>query len=117
MKQVSVCGFLLTSAELGYTFWLLVLRQPYNLMEIHYLPPYVPSPDEVADPSLYARNVREVIARDLGVHTTDHCFDDVLLLIEVRNACIPHIFPIQHASSAYPRWRSRICNSPKPRSL
>jgi hypothetical protein len=38
------------------------------------------------------------------VHTTDHCFDDVLLLIEVRagrNACVPHIFPIQHASSAY----------------
>jgi lysophosphatidylcholine acyltransferase/lyso-PAF acetyltransferase len=53
-------------------------------MEIHYLDIYVPNEEEKKDPTLFAKNVRNVIATTLGIPTTDHCFDDVLLQVEVR---------------------------------
>jgi lysophosphatidylcholine acyltransferase/lyso-PAF acetyltransferase len=58
--------------------------QVYNSMEVQFLPVYVPSPEEMKDPILYAANVRRVCARALGVPgaplpTTLHCYEDVRL--------------------------------------
>lgn len=37
-----------------------LLTQVYNRIEIHFMPVYVPTPEERADPVLYASNVRAV---------------------------------------------------------
>jgi len=51
-----------------------------NFMEVTYLPVYVPSEEEIADPHLYANNVRNKIADVLGVPATAHTFDDLRLV-------------------------------------
>ncbi len=42
-------------------------------MEIEYLPVYNPSPDELADPELYAENVRQVCAFVCAAHRLSFC--------------------------------------------
>lgn len=63
-----------------------LLAQPWNSMEVTFLPVYAPSPEEQKDAILYANNVRRVMAEALGVRTTEHGFEDVLLQIEVRRS-------------------------------
>jgi lysophosphatidylcholine acyltransferase/lyso-PAF acetyltransferase len=53
-------------------------------MEVQYLPVYYPSDEEKSDPKLFANNVRQVMARALGVPTTEHAYEDVMLQGEVR---------------------------------
>lgn len=52
------------------------LVQPYTNVEIEFLPPYVPNEAERQDPKLYARNVRDVMAKALGVPATDATFEE-----------------------------------------
>lgn len=59
-------------------------QQPYNSMEVIFLPVYTPSSEEQADAILYANNVRKQMADVLGVRPTSHTFEDVLLQCEVR---------------------------------
>ncbi len=59
-------------------------RQPFNSMEVTFLPVYEPSAEERADAILYANNVRRAMAEALGVRTTEHGFEDVLMQCEVR---------------------------------
>jgi lysophosphatidylcholine acyltransferase/lyso-PAF acetyltransferase len=54
-------------------------------MEVQYLPVYYPSDEEKSDPKLFANNVRQVMARALGVPTTEHAYEDVMLQGEVRS--------------------------------
>ena len=54
----------------------LTLSQPYTRAEIEFLPVYHPSTEECADPKLYARNVRQVMASALGVPTSDATFEE-----------------------------------------
>lgn len=63
------------------TLWLLfrTMCQFYNRMEVQYLPVYYPSEEEKSDPKLFANNVRQVMARALGVPTTEHAYEDVML--------------------------------------
>ncbi|BHF74849.1 Lysophosphatidylcholine acyltransferase 2 [Sparganum proliferum] len=56
--------------------FLATLLQPHNPLEIEFLPVYVPSEEEQADPQLYAQNVRAIMAKALGLPTTDLSFDD-----------------------------------------
>lgn len=51
-----------------------IMLQFVNWAEIHYLPEYVPSEEEKHDPALYASNVRHVMAKFLGVPTTEHSY-------------------------------------------
>ena len=44
-----------------------LLSQPVNFLSVEVLPVYRPSPEERADPALFAANVRQVMARRLGV--------------------------------------------------
>jgi hypothetical protein len=47
-------------------------------LSVEFLPPYTPSPAEVAEPQLYATNVRAVMAERMGVPTTDCSYYDYL---------------------------------------
>nr|VZI02025.1 unnamed protein product [Spirometra erinaceieuropaei] len=58
------------------TIFLATLLQPHNPLEIEFLPVYVPSEEEQADPQLYAQNVRAIMAKALSLPTTDLSFDD-----------------------------------------
>ena len=55
----------------------LTMVQPFTRASLEYLPVYHPSPEEVADPKLYANNVRAVMADALGVPTSDVTFEEV----------------------------------------
>jgi len=56
--------------------------QFYMQMEVSFLPLYRPSEEEKRDPNLYAKNVRAVIAKELGAAVTDHYFEDAKLFRE-----------------------------------
>lgn len=48
----------------------------YTNVELKYLGVYVPSPDEVANPQLYADNVRRIYAKEMGVPEVDATIQD-----------------------------------------
>lgn len=55
----------------------LTLSQPFSRASLEFLPVYNPSPEEIADPKLYASNVRDVMAKALSVPTCDLTFEEV----------------------------------------
>uniref|UniRef100_A0A1A9WZ91 Phospholipid/glycerol acyltransferase domain-containing protein n=1 Tax=Glossina brevipalpis TaxID=37001 RepID=A0A1A9WZ91_9MUSC len=61
----------------------------YNNCEIEYLPVYHPNQEEKADPFLYADNVRAVMAKALGVPTSDYSFEDVVMMTRARSLNVP----------------------------
>ncbi|KAH3778267.1 lysophosphatidylcholine acyltransferase 2-like isoform X2 [Dreissena polymorpha] len=67
----------------------LTLCQFNTSLEIEFLPVYRPSAEEIADPKLFAHNVREVMARALDVPVTDHTFDDCRLMEKARLLNLP----------------------------
>ncbi|XP_061672224.1 lysophosphatidylcholine acyltransferase 1 isoform X2 [Syngnathoides biaculeatus] len=54
----------------------LTLCQPHNSIEIEYLPVYTPSDEEKENPTLFANNVRKIMAEALEVPLTDLTFED-----------------------------------------
>ncbi|KAL1129227.1 hypothetical protein AAG570_013756, partial [Ranatra chinensis] len=62
----------------------LTLVQPHSNCEIEFLPVYRPSKEEKRDPKLYARNVRKLMARHLGVPTLDYTYDDCKLVSRAK---------------------------------
>ena len=60
----------------AFTVLWLTLTQFYSRAEIEFLPVYHPNEQEMADPKLYARNVREVMSVALGVPTSDVTFEE-----------------------------------------
>uniref|UniRef100_A0AAV1TQ52 EF-hand domain-containing protein n=1 Tax=Peronospora matthiolae TaxID=2874970 RepID=A0AAV1TQ52_9STRA len=71
-----------------------VLCQVYNRMEVEILPAYYPSEREQVDPQLYANNVREVMAKALGISTTNHAFEDMAMLMRLGDYDSKHIAPL-----------------------
>lgn len=57
-----------------------LLTQFVNYAELEYLPVYHPSPEEIADPELYAENLRTLMARALGVPKGHFYFDNQALM-------------------------------------
>ena len=57
--------------------FLYTICQWRNSVELEYLPPYAPSPEEQRDPVLFANNVRAVMARALSVPVCDMTFEDI----------------------------------------
>ena len=53
------------------------LAQPFTRAEIEFLPVYYPSAAEQKDPKLYASNVRDLMAADLKIPTSDMTFEEV----------------------------------------
>ncbi|SPP77937.1 lysophosphatidylcholine acyltransferase [Drosophila guanche] len=67
----------------------LTMTQFYNRCEVEYLPVYQPNEAEMADANLYANNVRKVMAKALGVPTSDYSFEDVIIMSRARDMKIP----------------------------
>ncbi|XP_067639418.1 lysophosphatidylcholine acyltransferase [Eurosta solidaginis] len=67
----------------------LTMAQFYNRCEIEYLPVYTPSEEEKSDAYLYARNVREVMAKALGVPTSEYSFEDVITMSRAKDMRVP----------------------------
>ncbi|KAG2831918.1 hypothetical protein PC116_g10039 [Phytophthora cactorum] len=78
----------------GLYLALRVLCQVYNRLEVEILPAYYPSEREQNDPQFYANNVREVMAKALGVPTTNHAFEDVAMLMRVGDYATQHVVPL-----------------------
>lgn len=65
----------------GITAWWVIvytLSQLYTNCTVEFLPPYVPDQEEKEDPKKFAGNVRDVMAKSLGVQTTDCSYFDYL---------------------------------------
>ncbi|XP_046660532.1 lysophosphatidylcholine acyltransferase isoform X1 [Homalodisca vitripennis] len=71
----------------------LTLVQPHSNCEIEFLPVYRPSEAERRDPKLYAENVRQLMARALGVPTLDYTYDDCQLVAKSNLLHIPRSCP------------------------
>lgn len=67
----------------------LTLTQVHSACEIEFLPVYHPSEEEKRDPKLYARNVRDVMAKALGVPVLDYTYDDCRLIARAKQLGIP----------------------------
>ncbi|BFG01858.1 lysophosphatidylcholine acyltransferase [Drosophila madeirensis] len=67
----------------------MTMTQFYNRCEVEYLPVYQPNEAEMADANLYANNVRKVMAKALGVPTSDYSFEDVIIMSRARDMKIP----------------------------
>ncbi|XP_075978551.1 lysophosphatidylcholine acyltransferase isoform X2 [Anticarsia gemmatalis] len=67
----------------------LTLTQVHSSCEIEFLPVYYPSEEEKRDPKLYARNVRDVMAKALGVPVLDYTYDDCRLIARAKHLGIP----------------------------
>lgn len=71
------------------TLLLLTLSQLYTTVEIEFLPPHIPSEEEKKKPALFANNVRDIMARALGVPVTDHTYEDCRLMITAGELTLP----------------------------
>ncbi|XP_047027123.1 lysophosphatidylcholine acyltransferase isoform X2 [Helicoverpa zea] len=67
----------------------LTLTQVHSSCEIEFLPVYYPSEEEKRDPKLYARNVRDVMAKALGVPVLDYTYDDCRLAARAKRLGLP----------------------------
>ena len=70
----------------------------YNRLRVTYLPEYTPTPDEVADPALFTRNVRQAMADELGVGVTKHSYEDVWLAAKAEKYGVDQTFEVQSVS-------------------
>ena len=68
-------------------------------MEIVYLPVYHPSKEEIANPELYAQNVRKLMAECLGVPTTNHTIADAMDKKEPARITITNLFKPQQVEA------------------
>ncbi|CAD7699234.1 unnamed protein product [Ostreobium quekettii] len=60
-----------------------VLCQFYNSVDVHILPPYMPSEAEKKDPALYASNVRTLMASHLDVPMVEHMYNHYYALCKL----------------------------------
>lgn len=71
-----------------------------NRCEIKILDTYVPSSEEKADPLIFAKNVRTLMASQLGVPCTDHSYEDAKLGYESK-AKVGCDFEVAQLKSTY----------------
>ena len=53
--------------------------EPFNNVQVEWLPIYHPNVDEQKDPTLYGLGVRKEMARVLGIPVTEHSYEDTIL--------------------------------------
>ncbi|XP_072278854.1 lysophosphatidylcholine acyltransferase 2 [Pyxicephalus adspersus] len=76
----------------GYTATKLLLMTACQFctnVEVEFLPVYNPSEEEKKDFFLYASNVRNVMAKALGLPITDHTYEDCRLMLTARDLTLP----------------------------
>jgi len=64
------------------------MLQFYNCMTVSYLPPYIPNEEEKKNANLFAKNVRALMAKELGVGVTEHSYEDMTLSYEAQHMSI-----------------------------
>lgn len=67
----------------------LTLTRPHTNCEIEFLPVYVPSEEEKADPKLYANNVRKLMAKSLCIPTSEYSYEDCRLVTKSKALQLP----------------------------
>ncbi|RHY65005.1 hypothetical protein DYB34_011247 [Aphanomyces astaci] len=78
-------------------------------LEVTFLEPYVPTPEEAKNPDLYAENVRQAMAAALPTKCTNHAFEDVRLLLQagvgeyarqhiVNHTTVGEVYKLMHLS-------------------
>lgn len=67
----------------------LTLTQLHSSCEIEFLPVYYPNEEEKRNPKLYARNVRDVMARALNIPVMDYTYDDCKLIARAKQLGVP----------------------------
>lgn len=77
------------SGPSGLTLLWLTLCQFHNYLEIEILPVYKPDTEEIHDGKLYARNVREQVAKVLKVPVTEHTYEDTRLMVQASKQNLP----------------------------
>lgn len=85
-------GFDLTWTAGGPSRFLLAMHaavQPVLKLKVTFLPVYYPNEEEKRDSNLYARNVRSVMAEQLGIPCTNHSYEDMFLAKEARKLRFP----------------------------
>lgn len=85
-------GFLSDGFRLVHRLQLVwrTLTQFHTFCEIEFMPVYHPNDEEKKDPKLYARNVRNLMAQELGIPISDYTFDDCKLMTFVKNINMPY---------------------------
>lgn len=74
------CHFDLCANARPKDWWFLrMFSQVFMRCRVKFMPVHRPTADEVAQPNLYASNVRANIAANLGVPTTEHEYKDMIL--------------------------------------
>ncbi|KAK4876996.1 hypothetical protein RN001_009502 [Aquatica leii] len=68
----------------------LTLTQVYSYCEIEFLPVYTPNEAEKRDPKLFANNVRNVMAKALGIPVLDYTYDDCRLMTRAKEMNLPN---------------------------
>ncbi|XP_066510174.1 lysophosphatidylcholine acyltransferase 2-like [Hoplias malabaricus] len=71
------------------TLLLLTLCQLYTLVEIEFLPPYVPTEEEKKNAHKFAHSVRSLMSESLRLPVTDHTFEDCRLMISAGELTLP----------------------------
>lgn len=83
-----------TGSNWGPLWFIRIMTQFVNHCTIEVLPPYEPCEAEVANPAVYAQEVRSLMAAELGVGTTEHTVDDAFLYRAARQARIGSDFQV-----------------------
>lgn len=68
----------------------MTMTQFHQSCEIEFLPVYVPSEEEKQDARLYADNVRNLMAKKLGIPTCDLSYEDIKYQIWAKERNLPH---------------------------
>lgn len=75
----------------------LTLVQPQSTCEIEFLPVYKPTAAEQGDPKLYAHNVRQLMAKTLGIPTLDYTYADCKLVSRAKKLNSSQNLPLLQA--------------------
>jgi hypothetical protein len=84
-------------------FVLRLLCQWVTSIKVTFLPVYIPNQKETADPERFAKNVRNSMAKAGNFPTTEHSFEDAILMM---TASRKHRLPIDVANVEIQKWKS-----------
>ena len=73
----------------AYQIFFLTLCQFNNCMQITYMKVHTPNKTEIRDANVFASSVRRKMANKLDLVTTEHTYEDCLLMIEAKKLNMP----------------------------
>jgi len=72
-----------------------------NFVSYEYMPEYIPSKEEQANPQLYANNVRSAMAKRMCAACTEHSFEDHQFLKKAKQVGVPVDFELDPLGKVY----------------